>query len=127
MRGFRALGVSVTDGDQTGPDECAPARFQSRFGIKGFWWPACGAVRRIWASRWPTATRPAPTNARLPDSKVGLDQGFLGPTWGAVHRLGVSVANGDQTGPDECAPCTPSHLFQLASIPGWPAGLCIRY
>ena len=24
MRGFRALGVSVADGDQTGPDECAP-------------------------------------------------------------------------------------------------------
>ena len=30
MRGFRALGVSVADGDQTGPDECAPARVQSR-------------------------------------------------------------------------------------------------
>ena len=28
MRGFRALGVSVADGDQTGPDECAPAHVQ---------------------------------------------------------------------------------------------------
>ena len=27
LRGFRALGVSVADGDQSGPDECAPGPF----------------------------------------------------------------------------------------------------
>ena len=32
------------------------------------------------------------------------------------RALGVSVADGDQTGPDECAPCTLSHPFWLASM-----------
>ena len=64
MRGFRALGVSVADGDQTGPDECAPsATLPSVLVCKRMVRPACGAAHQEIVDR-PTATRPAPTSVR---------------------------------------------------------------